>query len=140
MSNSDDSSAGPRRRARPVRLLTAAVFALAGLIFVTSFNTSKGTNIRTDASLLKLSDLIQERSQNNLELEKSTATARGEVDALADRDNGSTKAEDAKLAALRAASGTEELSGKGLTVTLNDAPPTPRRASPTCPSRSPTTW
>ena len=31
MSNSDDSSAGTRRRARPVRLLTAAVFALAGL-------------------------------------------------------------------------------------------------------------
>lgn len=139
MTNSDDSSAGPRRRARPVRLLTAAVFALAGLIFVTSFNTSKGTNIRTDASLLKLSDLIHERSANNAELEKSAAAVRAQVDALADRDNGSTKAEDAKLAALRKASGTEELTGKGLSVTLNDAPPNATARVPGVPSPSPTT-
>lgn len=137
MSNSDDSSAGPRRRARPVRLLTAAVFALAGLIFVTSFNTSKGTNIRTDASLLKLSDLIQERSQSNLELEKSTAAARDQVDALAERDNGSTRAEDAKLAALRTASGTEELTGKAVTVTLNDAPPNATARIPNVPEPQP---
>ncbi|WP_327415061.1 DUF881 domain-containing protein [Streptomyces sp. NBC_01233] len=137
MSNSDDSSAGPRRLARPARLLTAAVFALAGLLFVTSFNTSKGTNIRTDASLLKLSDLIKERSQDNAELEQSTAVARHRVDALADRDDGSTKAEDAKLAALRAASGTEELSGKGLTVTLNDAPPNATARIPNVPEPQP---
>ncbi|WP_330297460.1 DUF881 domain-containing protein [Streptomyces sp. NBC_00503] len=137
MSNSDDSSAGPRRRARPVRLLTAAVFALAGLIFVTSFNTSKGTNIRTDASLLKLSDLIHERSQSNLELEKTTAMVRGQVDALADRDDGSTKAEDAKLSALRAASGTEDLTGKAVTVTLNDAPPNATARIPNVPEPQP---
>ncbi|MFK0233581.1 DUF881 domain-containing protein [Streptomyces vinaceus] len=137
MSNSDDSSAGPRRRARPVRLLTAAVFALAGLIFVTSFNTSKGTNIRTDASLLKLSDLIHERSQNNALLEQSTAAVRDRVDTLADRDDGSTKAEDAKLAALRIASGTEALSGKGLTVTLNDAPPNATARIPNVPEPQP---
>ncbi|MFK0255448.1 DUF881 domain-containing protein [Streptomyces sp. NPDC090445] len=137
MSNSDDSSAGPRRRFRPVRLLTAAVFALAGLIFITSFNTSKGTNIRTDASLLKLSDLIHERSQNNAELEQTTAALRGRVDALADRDDGSTKAEDAKLAALRTASGTEALSGKALTVTLNDAPPGATARIPNVPEPQP---
>ncbi|MGW7331721.1 DUF881 domain-containing protein [Streptomyces sp. NPDC054840] len=137
MSNSDDSSAGPRRRARPVRLLTAAVFALAGLLFVTSFNTSKGTNIRTDASLLKLSDLIKERSQDNAALEQSTAAVRGRVDTLAERDDGSTKAEDARLAALRAASGTEELTGKGLTVTLNDAPPNATARIPNVPEPQP---
>ncbi|OEJ32783.1 DUF881 domain-containing protein [Streptomyces subrutilus] len=137
MSNSDDSSAGPRRRARPVRLLTAAVFALAGLLFVTSFNTSKGTNIRTDASLLKLSDLIEERSQSNAALEQSLGPVRRRVDALADRDDGSTKAEDAKLAALRVASGTEELSGKGLTVTLNDAPPGATARIPNVPEPQP---
>ncbi|MEU3773015.1 DUF881 domain-containing protein [Streptomyces sp. NPDC032472] len=139
MSNSDDSSAGPRPqgRLRPVRLLTAAVFALAGLIFVTSFNTSKGTNIRTDASLLKLSDLIHERSQNNAQLEQSTASVRSRVDALAERDDGSTRAEDAKLAALRTASGTEELSGKGLTVTLNDAPPNATARIPNVPEPQP---
>ena len=123
MSNSDDSSAGPRRRARPVRLLSAAVFALAGLLFVTSFNTSKGTNIRTDASLLKLSDLIEERSQNNAALEESTGAVRRRVDALAERDDGSTKAEDAKLTALEARAGTQKLTGEAITVTLDDAPP-----------------
>ncbi|WP_411103614.1 DUF881 domain-containing protein [Streptomyces sp. cmx-4-9] len=137
MSNSDDSSAGPRRRARPVRLLTAAVFALAGLIFVTSFNTSKGTNIRTDASLLKLSDLIRERSESNAELEQSTGLVRSRVDALAERDDGRTKAEDAKMAALQAAAGTEELSGKGLTVTLNDAPPNATARIPNVPEPQP---
>ncbi|WP_327168403.1 DUF881 domain-containing protein [Streptomyces subrutilus] len=137
MRNSDDSSAGPRRRARPVRLLTAAVFALAGLIFVTSFNTSKGTNIRTDASLLKLSDLIRERSQNNAELEDSLGPVRTRVDALAERDDGSTRAEDAKLATLRKASGTEELSGRGLTVTLDDAPPNATARIPNVPEPQP---
>ncbi|MFD7555757.1 MULTISPECIES: DUF881 domain-containing protein [unclassified Streptomyces] len=137
MSNSDDSSKGPRRRAGTVRLLTAAVFALAGLLFVTSFNTSKGTNIRTDASMLKLSDLIHERSQDNAELEQSLEPVRNKVDALADRDDGSTKAEDAKLTALRAASGTEELPGKGLTVTLNDAPPNATARIPNVPEPQP---
>jgi hypothetical protein len=82
-----------------VRVLTVAVFALAGLIFFTSFNTAKGTNIRTDASLLKLSDLIQERSHNNGELDESNGSLRRDVEALAERDDGSTRAEDDKLAA-----------------------------------------
>ncbi|MEU7035471.1 DUF881 domain-containing protein [Streptomyces sp. NPDC046237] len=130
MSNSADSSPGPGRptRWRPVRLLTAAVFALAGLIFVTSFNTAKGTNIRTDASLLRLSDLIEERSHKNAGLDESTAALRGQVDALAARDDGSTSAEDARLRALEAAAGTSETSGAGLTVTLNDAPPNAQAA------------
>ncbi|MER7954258.1 MULTISPECIES: DUF881 domain-containing protein [unclassified Streptomyces] len=130
MSNSADSSPGPGRptRWRPVRVLTAAVFALAGLIFVTSFNTAKGTNIRTDASLLRLSDLIEERSHKNAGLDESTAALRGQVDALAARDDGSTRAEDAKLRALETAAGTTAISGQGLTVTLNDAPPNAQAA------------
>ncbi|MFC8825401.1 DUF881 domain-containing protein [Streptomyces sp. NPDC057137] len=125
MSNSADSPEGPVRRPiwRPVRLLTAGVFALAGLIFVTSFNTAKGTNLRTDDSLLKLSDLIQERSDKNAELEESTGAVRENVDGLANRDDGSTKAEDARLRGLENAAGTKKVSGQALTVTLDDAPP-----------------
>ncbi|WUW19003.1 DUF881 domain-containing protein [Streptomyces sp. NBC_01465] len=108
---------------RPVALLSGAVFALAGLIFVTSFNTAKGTDIRTDASMLKLSDLVQERSGKNKELDETTAALRGDVDALAQRDDGSTKAEDAAIKALEKSAGTQKLSGQALTVTLNDAPP-----------------
>jgi uncharacterized protein YlxW (UPF0749 family) len=111
------------RRFRPVRVLTVGVFALAGLIFFTSFNTAKGTNIRTDASLLKLSDLIHERSRKNGELEESNGSLRSDVESLAERDDGSTKAEDDKLAALEKRAGTQKLSGDAVTVTLNDAPP-----------------
>ncbi|MYT39384.1 DUF881 domain-containing protein [Streptomyces sp. ZEA17I] len=105
------------------RGLTAAVFALAGLIFVTSANTAKGTNLRSDSSLLKLSDLIRERSENNAGLNDAVAAARADVDALAQRDDGSTEAEDAKLKALEKAAGTTKITGDAVSVTLNDAPP-----------------
>lgn len=127
MSNSADSpgtEASPHRpRFRPVRVLTVGVFALAGLIFFTSFDTAKGTNIRTDTSLLKLSDLIQERSHKNGELDQSNATLRRDVESLAERDDGRSDAEDKKLAALEKHAGTEKLTGRAITVTLNDAPP-----------------
>ncbi|MFE6701631.1 DUF881 domain-containing protein [Streptomyces sp. NPDC057718] len=125
MSNSADSPEGPARRTSvwAVRGLTAAVFALAGLIFVTSANTAKGTNLRSDSSLLKLSDLIRERSEKNAELNDSAASVRADIDALAQRDDGSTEAEDAKLKALERAAGTTEINGDSVSVTLNDAPP-----------------
>lgn len=104
-------------------MLTGAVFALAGLIFFTSFNTAKGTNIRTDASLLKLSDLIQERSHKNGALDESNGSLRDDVESLAQRDNGGTKADDARLKALEENAGTKKLSGEAVTVTLADAPP-----------------
>ncbi|ALU94897.1 hypothetical protein WQO_17125 [Streptomyces globisporus C-1027] len=106
-----------------VRGLTAAVFALAGLIFVTSANTAKGTNLRSDSSLLKLSDLIRERSEKNAELNDSAASVRAQIDALAQRDDGSTEAEDAKLKALEEAAGTTKVTGDSVSVTLDDAPP-----------------
>jgi uncharacterized protein YlxW (UPF0749 family) len=120
-----------------VRVLTVAVFALAGLIFFTSFNTAKGTDIRTDASLLKLSDLIQERSRNNGELDESNGSLRRDVESLAERDDGSTKAEDAKLAALEDRAGTQKLKGKAVTVTLDDAPPNATAKLPGYPEPQP---
>ncbi|GHF43463.1 membrane protein [Streptomyces mashuensis] len=137
MRNSADSTNAPARRFRPVRLLTAGVFALAGLIFWISFNTAQGTNIRTDDSMLRLSDLIQERSRKNKDLEESAAGARDRVDALARRDNGSTAAQDRKLAALEDAAGTRKLSGQGLTVTLTDAPPNATAKIPGVPQPQP---
>ncbi|GGX93931.1 DUF881 domain-containing protein [Streptomyces anandii] len=142
MSNSADSPAtgdGPARtrRFRPVRILTVAVFALAGLIFFTSFNTAKGTNIRTDTSLLKLSDLIQERSRKNKELDESNATLRDDVESLAERDDGSTKAQDEKLTGLEDSAGTRPVRGKAVTVTLNDAPPNATAKLPGYPEPQP---
>ncbi|WNF28266.1 DUF881 domain-containing protein [Streptomyces sp. C11-1] len=125
MSNSADSPEGPARHTSvwAARALTAAVFALAGLIFVTSANAAKGTDLRSDSSLLKLSDLIRERSEKNAELNESTAAVRSDIEALAQRDDGSTKAEDAKLEALEKAAGTTEITGHSVSVTLDDAPP-----------------
>ncbi|GAA3054383.1 DUF881 domain-containing protein [Streptomyces olivoverticillatus] len=120
-----------------MRLLTGGVFALAGLIFWTSFNTAQGTNIRTDSSMLRLSDLIQERSHKNGELEDSAAAARAEVDALARRDNGNTAAQDRKLNALETAAGTQKLTGPGMTVTLTDAPPNATAKIPGVPQPQP---
>ncbi|MFJ3231396.1 DUF881 domain-containing protein [Streptomyces sp. NPDC086787] len=145
MSNSADSpgtgSTGPgparARRLRPVRILTAAVFALAGLIFFTSFNTAKGTDIRTDSSLLKLSDLIQERSRKNKGLDESNATLRDSVESLAEGDDGSTSAEDKRLSALEKDAGTQKLTGKAVTVTLNDAPPNATAKLPGYPEPQP---
>jgi uncharacterized protein YlxW (UPF0749 family) len=106
-----------------VRILTGGVFALAGLIFFTSFNTAKGTDIRTDTSLLKLSDLIQERSRKNKELDESNAGVRAEIEALAERGDGSSRAQDDRLSGLEKDAGTRKLTGRAISVTLNDAPP-----------------
>lgn len=114
-----------------------AVFALAGLIFFTSFNTAKGTNIRTDASMLKLSDLIQERSHKNASLDESNGALRDQVDALAGLENGGSKADTAKLAALEKNAGTQKLKGKAVTVTLNDAPPNATAKLPGYPEPQP---
>jgi len=128
LSNSADfpgrgSSPSGGRRFRPVRVLTVAVFALAGIIFFTSFNTARGTNIRTDSSLLKLSDLIQERSRKNGELDEANAALRDDMEALAEGDHRGTEAEEKKLADLEKRAGTQKLSGEAISVTLNDAPP-----------------
>jgi uncharacterized protein YlxW (UPF0749 family) len=120
-----------------VRILTVAVFALAGLIFFTSFNTAKGTNIRTDASLLKLSDLIQTRSQKNGRLNDANGVLRDEVDSLRKEDDGSTGADDKKLTALEKAAGAQRLKGKAITVTLNDAPPNATAKLPGYPEPQP---
>lgn len=120
-----------------MRVLTVAVFALAGLIFFTSFNTAKGTNIRTDTSLLKLSDLIQERSRKNKELDDSNASLRRDVESLAERDDGSSKAQDEKLSSLEKSAGTQKVRGTAITVTLNDAPPNATAKLPGYPEPQP---
>lgn len=111
-----------RLRFRPARLATLGVFALAGLIFWISFNTAHGTNLRSDGSMLRLSDLIQERSRQNAQLDSAAAGVRGQVDSLARRDSGSTSGEKRKLSGLERSAGTSKVSGPGLKVTLDDAP------------------
>ncbi|MEU7148138.1 DUF881 domain-containing protein [Streptomyces sp. NPDC045470] len=138
MSTSADSPGRPpRRRLRPVRLLTLGVFALAGLIFWLSFDTARGTDLRSDDSMLRLSDLIQERSHKNGAHDERNAALRDEVDTLAHQDNGNSAAENARLAALEKNAGTKPVDGQGVTVTLTDAPPNATAKIPGVPEPQP---
>ncbi|WP_165985008.1 DUF881 domain-containing protein [Streptomyces sp. YIM 98790] len=110
-------------RIRPAQLGTAGVFVLAGLIFWTSCSVSQGSNIRKDDPLLRLSDLIRERGQENARQEASAAELRAEVQQLREQDHSLDPAEQERLAAVERAAGLHELTGEGLTVTLDDAPP-----------------
>ncbi|WP_129841441.1 DUF881 domain-containing protein [Streptomyces sp. RFCAC02] len=126
-----------RIRLRPARLATAAVFALAGLIFWSSVEVSGGSNIRTDDSLLRMSDLIRERARENDDLEAATAALRAEVEELARHDAADDPAAGDRLAGLEAAAGLTPLTGPGLTVTLTDAPPGAGPLVPDVPDPSP---
>ncbi|MFH0243374.1 DUF881 domain-containing protein [Streptomyces sp. HK10] len=124
-------------RFRPVRLATAGVFALAGFLFWISFNTAQGTDLRTDDSMLRLSDLIEDRSYDIEALNDSVGALRREVDALARRDSGGTESEKRVFEELERTAGTRKLSGSGLTVTLDDAPPDATARMPGIPEPQP---
>ncbi|MEU7638572.1 MULTISPECIES: DUF881 domain-containing protein [unclassified Streptomyces] len=138
MSTSAGSPGRPlRARLRPVRLLTLLVFALAGLMFWLSFDTARGTNLRSDDSMLRLSDLIQERSHKNGSQDERNAGLRAEVDGLARRDTASSATAEATLQGLEKNAGTKPVSGQGLTVTLTDAPPNATAKIPGIPEPQP---
>ncbi|MFJ6747898.1 MULTISPECIES: DUF881 domain-containing protein [unclassified Streptomyces] len=138
MSNSADSPDRPARsHLRPVRILTLTVFALAGLLFWLSFDTARGTNLRSDDSMLRLSDLIQQRSHKNGAHDERNATLREDVEGLAQREHGSSKAESDKLKALEKNAGTKQLKGQGVSVTLTDAPPNATAKVPGIPEPQP---
>jgi uncharacterized protein YlxW (UPF0749 family) len=104
-------------------VLSAGVFALAGLIFWTSFDTAKGVDIRSDDPLPKLSDNVRRKNTQNERLDKQVAHLRADVDRLSRRGSGLGPAERRRLDALGKAAGTDPLTGPALEVTLDDAPP-----------------
>jgi uncharacterized protein YlxW (UPF0749 family) len=127
---------GRSRTSIVARLLTGAVFALAGLLFWTSFHTAEGTNLRTDDSMLRLSDLVQEKSDRNQRLDRELAGVRGQVDGLAAHDTHG-RAAGGKLDGLRDAAGTRSVTGPAVSVTLADAPRNARALVPGVPDPSP---
>jgi uncharacterized protein YlxW (UPF0749 family) len=110
------------RRPRIVgRIATCMVFALAGFLFYVSSLAAHGTSLRNDDTLLRLSDLIQQRSQQNAQSENVVAGLRAQIDALA-AQHAQNPADAKRLAILEQAAGLDPLKGAGVTVTLNDAP------------------
>jgi uncharacterized protein YlxW (UPF0749 family) len=120
-----------------LRALSAGVFALAGLIFWTSFDTAKGVNIRSDDPLPKLSDNVRAKSGQNALLDKQVAGIRQDVDRLTRQGSGLSPAERARIDDLGKAAGTDPLTGPALEVTLNDAPPNATALVPGVPDPQP---
>ncbi len=113
---------GRPRSARIVgRALTCGVFALAGVLFYVSAHAAHGTDLRTDNSLLRLSDVIQQRSDQNQQTQSELADLQARADQLA-KQQGQNPADTDRLKALQQSAGLDALQGPGLTVTLNDAP------------------
>ncbi|GAA1894199.1 DUF881 domain-containing protein [Streptantibioticus ferralitis] len=137
MSDSAGAPARPARRPALPKVLSAAVFALAGVLFWTSFDTAHGGNIRSDDSLLRTSDLIRSKSHQNAELEQQLSGLRGEVDSRAHRESGQSAADQSRTDALARTAGTKPLIGNSITVTLNDAPPNATARVPGVPEPQP---
>lgn len=116
--------AGTRRSGIRIvgRALTCAVFALAGLLFYISAQTARGTDLRTDNSLLSLGDVIRQRSSQNQQAQAQLADLQARAQQLTEQQ-GHDPADAAQLGGLRRGAALEPLQGGGLTVTLNDAPP-----------------
>ena len=114
----------------PRRLAVAAVFALAGLLFATSAQTSGGTDLRSENA--DLGSLVAQRSRDNEERSAQVSTLRTEVEGLSGAATGTV---DDPLAdtALGTASGALAVTGPGLTVTLDDAPTTEPRPAGAAP-------
>lgn len=133
----NEGTSRPRRPGRYVgRALTCLIFGLAGFLFYTSAHTANGTDLRNDNTLLRLSDLIQQRSRDNASADAEVAALRAQIDALAQQHPGNA-ADQARLASLEKAVGLDPLSGPGVTVTLNDAPPNATARIPGVPQPQP---
>ena len=104
------------------RLSALLVFALAGLLFWISADTSHGTNLRSDAQMLRLSDIIRDQGKRNEDAQRDLSETQRDVDELVQEQANDPEARE-RIDALSDPAGVTPVSGEGLTVTLTDAPP-----------------
>jgi uncharacterized protein YlxW (UPF0749 family) len=123
----DDSEVRRRRRIRLTSILAAATFGLAGFLAVTSAVNAKGTDLRAERQT-DVADLARAQLRTNRELDARLAELRGEVDELLARQlrNDNAGAAQKKVDELAPAAGLTPLVGPGVTVVLDDAPPSVR--------------
>ena len=105
------------------RVAVPVVLAIGGLLFAITGTTARGTNLRSGENT-RLVDLIQAAQERNDRTSATEARLRRQVERLA------VKAEDPQVQQVRkegdaiaAAAGLTPVTGPGLTVTLDDAPP-----------------
>ena len=105
-----------------------AVFALGGLLAVTSATTARGTDLRADASASLTGSIRAEQMRVEREVRR-VADLRAEVDA-ATREIGGDSGAAARASKLAPPAGLTAVKGPALTVTLDDAPRRPGQPLP----------
>ena len=114
-----------RRRPSAWRALVVVVSALAGVMFATSANTARGTDLRSSSGRSRLTDLIVAQERAFAALEATAARLRDDVEErTAEAALGSSRVRELNEAvdALSVPTGLSALRGPGLSVTLDDAP------------------
>jgi len=119
----EDGVNGRSRRRGPAAAGVLGVFAAAGLLFATSAETARGTQLRTDRTDLAAG--IRAENAKHDETTRRLAALRREIDAqeaaeaVVDSEVASLRGQAALLAP---GAGLAPVTGRGLVVTLNDAP------------------
>jgi uncharacterized protein YlxW (UPF0749 family) len=114
------------------RALVPAIALVAGILFATSAETAKGTDLRSGRRV-ELTQLIAAQERSVGDANKKAVTLQGEVDVL-ERD---ASGRDGRVGAVRTQSerlerqvGLRPIRGGGLTVVLDDAPRRPDGSLP----------
>ena len=107
----------------PAVVVSGLAFALAGLMFAAAANTSQGTDLRAERAV-ELRDLVRQESERVNEQEAAVAGLQQRVSDLSDGTVGDPDAVRARtaIAALQEDAGLTPVSGRALTVSLDDAP------------------
>lgn len=108
---------------RPSVVASALIFALAGLMFTAAATASRGTDLRAER-VTQLRDLVRQESMRTAQLEESVAEQQRAVDDLVEGRSGDPEARllRQQLESLRVEAGLTPVTGRGLRVTLDDAP------------------
>ncbi|MGH3662902.1 MAG: DUF881 domain-containing protein [Micromonosporaceae bacterium] len=117
----------PRRRldrARGWSYVVPVVLFAAGVLFVTSAETARGTELRSDRRV-ELRELITDRKDEVAALSDRQARLRAGVESDTNRlakSDGRIRGEQSRARSAREAAGLTALHGPGLSVSLDDAP------------------
>jgi len=113
----------PSTRIKPVVIVSALLFALAGLMFAAAAQASQGTDLRAERAT-ELRDLVRQKSLHVQALEAALMDQQHAVDDLTAGRSGDPQVAEARtaIAALSPQAGVTEITGRALTVTLDDAP------------------
>lgn len=115
--------APPSPRSRPGRSVTVVTLVVIGLLIAVAAITTREDDAARQSTKQALAERIDARSASVTELQALVTERRAEVDALRDRllDQAAATGLSEEADALAPGAGATELTGPGLTVTVDDA-------------------